>query len=188
MPDVRTLTADYERWLGDRIPLERDELRRKHDELAHDEYRFLRGTYYLWLVRAAAEVPDAFGHAAVPLVGDLHVENYGTWRDHDQVHRWGVNDLDELARGSWLLDLVRLATSAVLAPHFSLSEHEVCDTVLTSWYAAAPGAAVDLRDAPDLAPLVPELADTYSFYSALARGQEARRGNGWGGEGGGMKE
>lgn len=173
MPDVRTLTADYERWLGDRIPLERDELRRKHDELAHDEYRFLRGTYYLWLVRAAAEVPDAFGHAAVPLVGDLHVENYGTWRDHDQVRRWGVNDLDELARGSWLLDLVRLATSAVLAPHFSLSEHEVCDTVLTSWYAAAPGAAVDLGDAPHLAPLVTELADTHAFYSALTRGQEA---------------
>jgi len=154
MRDVRALTADYEHWLGGHIPLDRAELRRKHDELAHDEYRFLRGTYYLWLVRAAAEVPEVFGHAAVPLVGDLHVENYGTWRDQDQVRRWGVNDLDELARGSWLLDLVRLATSAVLAPHLSLGQHEVCDTVLASWYAATPGAAVDLRDAPRLAPLV----------------------------------
>jgi len=173
MRDVRALTADYEHWLGGHIPLDRAELRRKHDELAHDEYRFLRGTYYLWLVRAAAEVPEVFGHAAVPLVGDLHVENYGTWRDQDQVRRWGVNDLDELARGSWLLDLVRLATSAVLAPHLSLGQHEVCDTVLASWYAATPGAAVDLRDAPRLAPLVPESVDPHAFYSPLTRGPEA---------------
>jgi hypothetical protein len=171
MPDGRALTADYERWLGRSIPLDRAELDRKHDELIHDEYRFLRGTYYLWLVRAAAEVPAAFARAQVPLVGDLHVENYGTWRDHAQVRRWGVNDLDELARGSWLLDLVRLAASAVLAPHLPLGQHEVCDTVLAAWYAATPGAAVDLRDAPHLAPLVPEFADPDAYYSALTQGR-----------------
>jgi hypothetical protein len=172
MADVRALTADYEAWLGARIPLDPADLARKHEETAHDEYRFLRGTYYLWLVRVAAEIPQAFGHASVPLVGDLHVENYGTWRDRDQIRRWGVNDLDELARGPWLLDLVRLATSAVLAPHLTLGDHEVCDTVLTAWYDASPGPSVDLRDADaaHLAPLVPEFPDPGSFYAALARG------------------
>ena len=121
------------------ITVVRADLLRKHAELRHDEYRFLRGTYYLWLWRAGLEVPEVFGHASVPLVGDLHVENYGTWRDHELVRRWGVNDLDELARGSWLLDPLRLAVSAVLAPHLRLGDHEVCDTVLAAWYAAYAG-------------------------------------------------
>jgi hypothetical protein len=167
--DVRDLTTGYEHWLAGQIPLDPGDLARKHDELAHDEYRFLRGTYYLWLVRAAREVPEAWGRTPVPLVGDLHVENFGTWRDHDQVRRWGVDDLDELARGSWVLDLVRLAASALLAPHFTLDDHEVCDSVLGAWYAAQPGAAVDLRDAPHLEPLVPAFADPAAFYAALAR-------------------
>ena len=98
MPDVRALTADYERWLGDRIPLDRDELRRKHDELAHDEYRFLRGTYYLWLVRAATEVPDAFGHvarAARRRPPRRELRHLARPRPGPSL---GVNDLDELAR------------------------------------------------------------------------------------------
>jgi hypothetical protein len=170
--DVTALTADYERWLASQVPLDAADLARKHDEMSRDEYRFLRGTYYLWLVRAAAEIPQGFDHASVPLVGDLHVENFGTWRDHDQVRRWGVNDLDELARGPWLLDLVRLATSAVLAPHLTLGDHEVCDTVLSAWYDATPGPSFDLRepDAAHLAPLVPPFPDPDSFYTALGRG------------------
>jgi hypothetical protein len=172
VPDVGSLTRDYEDWLGRQIPLDRAELEVKHRELAHDEYRFLRGTYYLWLARVAVEAPEVFGYAGVPLVGDLHVENYGTWRDHEQVRRWGVNDLDELARGPWLLDLLRLAVSAVLAPHVSLDDHDIADTVLEAWAGARPSAAVDLRDAPHLAPLVSEFADTDAFYDALDRGRE----------------
>jgi hypothetical protein len=172
MADVHALTDEYEHWLGGQVTLVPAELARKHTEMGADEYRFLRGTYYLWLTRAAAEVPDVFATQTVPLVGDLHVENYGTWRDHDQVRRWGVNDLDELARGPWLLDLLRLAASAVLAPHLSLGDHEVCDTVLAAWYDAKPGPAVDLRDrgAAHLATLVPEFADVATFYADLAKG------------------
>jgi hypothetical protein len=170
--DPQAVTSDYEHWLRSQLPVDQADLELKHADIAHDEYRFLRGTYYLWLVRAAAEVPEVFDRTAVPLVGDLHVENYGTWRDRAQVRRWGVNDLDELARGSWLLDLVRLATSAVLAPHVKVGDHEICDTVLSSWYAATPSSAVDLSQAPHLALLVPELADHDRFYADLAVGQE----------------
>ncbi len=170
--DVRTLTSAYERWLGQHVTLVPADLHTKHEELRADEYRFLRGTYYLWLVRTAVEVPSVFSRTQVPLVGDLHVENYGTWRDPDRVRRWGVNDLDELARGSWLLDLLRLATSAVLAPHLDLDHHQICDTVLAGWYAAEPGPAVDLRDraADHLAALVPPVTDSDAFYAGLARG------------------
>ena len=49
-------------------------------------------------------------------VGDLHVENFGTWRDSDGRLIWGINDFDEAAVYPYTMDLVRLATSAVLAP------------------------------------------------------------------------
>jgi hypothetical protein len=48
-------------------------------------------------------------------VGDLHVENFGTWRDKEGRLVWGVNDFDEVARMPYAADLVRLVTSAILA-------------------------------------------------------------------------
>jgi hypothetical protein len=48
-------------------------------------------------------------------VGDLHVENFGTWRDTDGRLVWGVNDFDEACVYPYTMDLVRLATSALLA-------------------------------------------------------------------------
>jgi hypothetical protein len=48
-------------------------------------------------------------------VGDVHVENFGTWRDADGRLVWGVNDFDEVSLFPYTLDLVRLATSAILA-------------------------------------------------------------------------
>ena len=48
-------------------------------------------------------------------VGDLHVENFGTWRDVEGRLIWGINDFDEAWRLPYTNDLVRLATSALLA-------------------------------------------------------------------------
>jgi uncharacterized protein (DUF2252 family) len=48
-------------------------------------------------------------------VGDLHVENFGTWRDIEGRLIWGINDFDEAWRLPYTHDLVRLATSALLA-------------------------------------------------------------------------
>jgi uncharacterized protein (DUF2252 family) len=48
-------------------------------------------------------------------VGDLHLENFGTWRDSDTRLIWGVNDFDETHRASYANDLVRLAASMLVA-------------------------------------------------------------------------
>ena len=48
-------------------------------------------------------------------VGDIHLENFGTWRDADGRLVWGVNDFDEAAEMPYALDLIRLATSALVA-------------------------------------------------------------------------
>src|SRR5262249_30395755 len=48
-------------------------------------------------------------------VGDLHVENFGTWRDSDGRLVWGVNDFDEADDLPYTNDLVRLAASVRFA-------------------------------------------------------------------------
>jgi len=48
-------------------------------------------------------------------VGDLHVENFGTWRDVEGRLIWGINDFDEAWRLPYTNDLIRLAASALLA-------------------------------------------------------------------------
>jgi hypothetical protein len=155
--DVVDRTVAYERWLAEHMQVVTADFDLKHREMAQSPVRFLRGSYYLWLERVCTR-PQLQRAPQVPIVGDLHVENFGSWRDRAGRRRWGVNDLDEVARGSYAIDLVRLAVSAVLAPHVALSVHEVVDVVLTEWTAADGGTALDLDDdsAHHLRRLVPQ--------------------------------
>ena len=52
---------------------------------------------------------------ALVAVGDLHVENFGIWRDSRNRLVWGINDFDEACQLPFTFDLVRLATSIILA-------------------------------------------------------------------------
>jgi hypothetical protein len=156
-PDVIERTGAYERWLAEHMLVVTADFDTKHREMAGSPMRFLRGSYYLWLESVCTR-PHLQRAPQVPIVGDLHIENFGTWRDRSGVRRWGVNDLDEIARGSYAVDLVRLAVSAVLAPHVALSGHDIVDILLTEWCAAEGGTALDLDDdsAHHLRQLVPD--------------------------------
>lgn len=173
--DVVGFTAGYEDWLAGRIPLVPADLAAKHAEMTGSVLRFLRGTYYLWLRRVADLVPRLLDRPAVPLVGDLHVENFGTWRDRDGVRRWGVNDLDELALGGYPLDLVRLATSAALVPGLTLSTRTLCALLLEKWHTATPAAAtaLDVEGSGHLRALVPDPQPSHRYYAALRGGAVA---------------
>jgi hypothetical protein len=108
-------TANYEAWIGRRLELIPEDLNHKHAAMRSAPFPFLRATYYRWaqiwrdVCGAAARAPKVLA------VGDLHVENFGTWRDIEGRLIWGINDFDE----SWPLpytnDLIRLAASVVLA-------------------------------------------------------------------------
>ena len=69
-------------------------------------------------------------------MGDLHVENFGTWRDVEGRLVWGVNDFDEVYRLPFTLDLIRLAVSAHLAidgAHLSIGHRDACDALLAGY-------------------------------------------------------
>ena len=91
------------------------DLQQKHDEMAASLFAFMRATFYRWASLWLEVCPELAKTPPVLAVGDLHVENFGTWRDAEGRLVWGVNDFDEVARMPYAVDLTRLATSAVFA-------------------------------------------------------------------------
>ncbi len=110
-------TLFYESWLADQTDLQDKRLDKKHALMASGPFPFLRATFYRWLQRWRKECSDLHGRNedALLAVGDLHVENFGIWRDSRNRLVWGINDFDEACQVPLTLDLVRLATSIILA-------------------------------------------------------------------------
>jgi len=113
--NIRKATDRYERWLGRHLRILDEDLELKHRAMSSAPFPFLRATYYRW----AQTFPEICGDVAKApkalAVGDLHVENFGTWRDVEGRLIWGINDFDEAWPLPYTHDLVRLSTSALLA-------------------------------------------------------------------------
>jgi Uncharacterized protein conserved in bacteria (DUF2252) len=108
-------TRQYERWLNERIPLLDSDLALKHERMSLGCFPFFRATFYRWAQLFPEVCSDEFKAPKVLAVGDLHVENFGTWRDIEGRLIWGINDFDEACYLPYLLDIVRLLTSVELA-------------------------------------------------------------------------
>jgi hypothetical protein len=165
-------TGKYEEWLGGQIKLVEPDLDLKHQRMAEDRFSFLRATYYRWMQHWPEVCPSLAKAPVVLAVGDLHVENFGTWRDIEGRLIWGVNDFDEVAHMPYTVDLVRLAVSAhvaIAANHLSVEPEDACDAIAKGYTAAlATGGH----------PFV--LAESHMWLLELARGEERSPVNFWG--------
>lgn len=130
---IHTDTKRYEDWLRKRCNVDEAALEQKHKRMRKNEFVFLRATYYRWARKIGEWCPELRDAPHVLAIGDLHTENYGTWRDGEGRLVWGVNDFDEAASMPYVLDLVRLATSAALAPRPLLSPGEACASILDGY-------------------------------------------------------
>lgn len=86
-----------------------------------------------------AVCPELASAPTLLAVGDLHIENFGTWRDAEGRLIWGINDFDEAAPMPYTIDLVRLATSALLAKRdeaLSIGARKAATAILTRYRAA----------------------------------------------------
>ncbi len=131
-------TERYEAWLGSHMQLDPEGLERKHHEMARDPFRFFRATFYRWAQIWPDVCSDLVDAPEVLAVGDLHVENFGTWRDEEGRLVWGVNDFDEACEIPYTNDLVRLATSAKLAidlDYLQIGFSEACAEILRGYHA-----------------------------------------------------
>ena len=129
-------TRQYEGWLRSQIAVVEADFRKKHRKMAHDPFTFLRATFYRWLELWPQLCEDLTDAPKILAVGDLHVENFGTWRDEEGRLIWGINDVDDACELPYLQDLVRLTTSAHLAleeGHLDISLRQACDAVLDGY-------------------------------------------------------
>ena len=99
----------YEAWLATQCDVVKKDIDYKHQRMKKSAFIFLRATYFRWARKIGDWCPDLMDAPQVLSIGDLHLENFGTWRDADGRLVWGVNDFDEAAVMPYVLDLVRLA-------------------------------------------------------------------------------
>jgi len=132
-------TASYENWLRTQLEVNEPDLDKKHEKMADSPFPFLRATFYRWIERLPKLHPQLLEAPVVCAVGDLHVDNFGTWRDAEGRLVWGINDFDEAYTLPYTNDLIRLATSIEFArveKSHSLSLETACKVVLEGYREA----------------------------------------------------
>lgn len=139
---IAKATQDYENWLGGCTSLLKGDLALKHRAMAAGPFQFLRATFYRWAQLWPELCPEEARAPVVLAVGDLHVENFGTWRDIEGRLVWGINDFDEVCSMPYTIDLVRLAASAhlaIMANHLSIGFKDACVSILAGYREALEG-------------------------------------------------
>ncbi|SFH64722.1 Uncharacterized conserved protein, DUF2252 family [Collimonas sp. OK307] len=91
-------------------------LQMKYKNIRNDPFTFLRGTCHLFYER----LPQSGVMRSAPpawICGDLHLENFGSYKGDNRLAYFDLNDFDEsvLAPVSW--EMVRLLTSVLVAAH-----------------------------------------------------------------------
>ena len=133
-------TKAFEAWMRKRTDISKRLLEKKHGAMADGPFPFLRSTFYRWVEQWPRVCPDLAARRDDVLlaVGDLHVANFGVWCDSRRRQVWGVNDFDEACELAFTSDLVRLATSAVLAAAeagIDVATRHICDPLLAGYRA-----------------------------------------------------
>src|SRR5215213_7839940 len=159
-------TRRYEAWLAQYCKIDDVGLAAKREKIKAAPFPFLRGTFYRWPHHFAAVKPRIAQAAKILSIGDTHIENFGTWRDDEGRHAWGANAFDEAAELPWTSDLVRLATSAILAADDGRDAEETCALILE-------GYRKGVEDGPS--PFVLEDAQPLLRDLAAVKGKAARK-------------
>jgi len=129
-------TKRFEKWLRRHSPVVEEDLQLKHRRMAESVFLFFRATFYRWAQLWPNECPELADAPKVLSVGDLHVENFGTWRDIEGRLIWGVNDFDEAWPMAYTNDLVRLAVSAILASeeqHLRIGSKQAAEAIIEGY-------------------------------------------------------
>jgi hypothetical protein len=125
--------AAYEAWLAAQCDVVAADIKTKHKLMKKSAFMFLRASYFRWAGQIGTLCPELMDAPRVLCVGDLHLENFGTWRDADGRLVWGVNDFDEAAVMPYVLDLVRLAASIRLSPDRAVDNRKVAAVLLKGY-------------------------------------------------------
>ena len=139
-----------------------ERLQLKYRAMRASPFAFLRGTCHLFHDRLARiDLP-----ASAPPVwvcGDLHLENFGSYKGDNRLVYFDINDFEEaaLAPASW--DLVRLLTSVWIGADgvglSSAKSRKLCQKLLDAYAAALAAGKVQWIERETAQGLVRDLLD-----------------------------
>lgn len=174
--NIEKSTRSYEAWLRKQTDVIDTEIDFKHEQMSTGVFPFFRATFYRWLQVWEEQCRQENDAPRVLSVGDLHIENFGTWRDAEGRLAWGVNDFDEAWPLPYTQDLVRLAASALVsqcADGSALTPKAICDAILGGYADAieAGGRPFVLSERhPTLSALAhSELRNPIKFWQNMQR-------------------
>ncbi|MET3106337.1 uncharacterized protein (DUF2252 family) [Oxalobacteraceae bacterium GrIS 2.11] len=116
-----------------------ERLTMKYRAMRSSPFVFLRGTCHLFYER----LPKTSIFKSAPLTwncGDLHLENFGSYKGDNRLAYFDMNDFDEAALAPLSMELVRLLTSILVgADSLSISQydaHALCETLVEAYAKA----------------------------------------------------
>lgn len=114
-------------------------LQLKYKNIRNDPFTFLRGTCHLFYER----LPQSGVMRSAPLAwicGDLHLENFGSYKGDNRLAYFDLNDFDEAALAPVSWELVRLLTSVLIAadaaPDGAADSKRLCRSFIDAYGAA----------------------------------------------------
>lgn len=122
----------YESWMRTVCEVVEEDLDRKHERMSKSAFKFLRATFFRWPDTVKATLPEILDLLAPLAVGDVHVENFGTWRDAETRLVWGINDHDDASEIPYASDILRLAVSVRLAD-FGIANRDAATAILEGY-------------------------------------------------------
>jgi uncharacterized protein (DUF2252 family) len=95
-------------------------IRNKIERMSKSAFAFFRGSFHLFardvIEKDVTPLPvNIEGATELDLVGDIHSENYGTYKADDGLIHYDINDFDETTQGQLAIDVCRFAINILLA-------------------------------------------------------------------------
>jgi uncharacterized protein (DUF2252 family) len=108
---MTTLAQRIQQFNKDRLP---GVLVRKYAAMSQDVFRFFRGSNHLFYEDLHRQ-PLFRNNPATWICGDLHIENFGSYKGDNRLVYFDINDFDEAMLAPFTWDAARMATSIVTA-------------------------------------------------------------------------
>ncbi|MDE2203368.1 MAG: DUF2252 family protein [Burkholderiaceae bacterium] len=116
-----------------------ERLTRKLAAIAADPFSFFRGTNNLYAA-SLADAPLLHDAPCTLVCGDLHLENFGSFKGDNGLVYFDMNDFDEALAAPFTVDLVRVLSSLQVAAHcWKLADEDarnLCHRFLDTYAAA----------------------------------------------------
>ncbi|PSB26584.1 DUF2252 domain-containing protein [Stenomitos frigidus] len=135
----------------------------KYRTMRQDAFAFLRGTCHLFYEDFPTHSPL---NAAPPvwLCGDLHLENFGSYKGNDRLVYFDINDFDEAVLAPCTWDLARFITSILVASDSltidATDAQALCQNALTAYTRVLAKGQVGMVNRDTATGLVKELLDS----------------------------